>query len=153
MIKEIIAADTGLIFRRSALERAHIDVDELVEAAERTKIDAKHEFKATTQETATPAARAATSSSNPTLRVSIVDGGEAVPVLDTDDGMTAAEALEGTRYLSLYERWKAVSSSVTDALCKITDDLVKKPAWWLLEFLPFIDSKQDEHGHWKNSFR
>src|ERR1700694_25590 len=32
-------ADTGLIFRRSALERAHIDLDEIVQAAERTKID------------------------------------------------------------------------------------------------------------------
>jgi hypothetical protein len=152
MLKEIIAADTGLIFRRSALERAHIDLDELVEAAECTKIeDAKRKFKATTQEVATLVKRADGSSANAMLRVSTVDGGEAVPVRDADDGKTAAEALKEEGHLSLYDRWK--SSSVKDALCKMTDELVKAPAWWVLEFLPFIDSNQDEHGRWKNSLR
>lgn len=43
MIKEIIASETGLIFRRSAMERANMNLDELLAAAERTKMqDARH---------------------------------------------------------------------------------------------------------------
>ena len=56
--QRVIAADTWLTLRPSGLERAHIDVDELVEAAKRTKIDAKRKFKATVQEATTLAARA-----------------------------------------------------------------------------------------------
>lgn len=48
--------------------------------------------------------------------------------------------------------WKT-SSGAEDALCDITDELKKAPGWWALEVLPFIDSNQDEHGHWKNSLR
>lgn len=152
MLKEIIASDTGLIFRRSALERAHIDMDELVQAAERTKLeDAKHKQKLTEDQAA---ARASTggdtdASPNATLKISAVDGGTAVPVLDSDDGKLAKDQLESQ---SLYERWKT-SSGALDAVCKYTDELVIAPAWWLLEFLPFIDSNQDEHGHWKNRLR
>ena len=57
--QRVIAADTWLTVRPLVLERAHIDVDELVEAAERTKIGVKHKFKATApQEAPTFAARA-----------------------------------------------------------------------------------------------
>jgi len=157
MLKEIIAADMGLIFRRSAIERAHIDINELVEAAERTKIeDAKHRSEVSRvagEQQATLVGGHRTSSSPTTLRVSTVDGGEAASVHDADDGMTAAEALKAAKHLSLYERWKATSSAVRDAVGKITDELAVAPAWWVLEFVPFVNSSQDEHGHWKNTLR
>src|ERR1700733_7753878 len=147
MLKEIIAADTGLIFRRSALERASINIDELVEAAEYTKIeDAKHRPKVSGEQQATLV-------SPTTLKLSTVDGGEATSVHDADDGMTAAEALKAAGHLSLYQRWKATSSAVRDAVCKITDELVVAPAWWILEFVPFIDNSQDEDGRWMNTLR
>ncbi|KAF9512786.1 hypothetical protein BS47DRAFT_1382809 [Hydnum rufescens UP504] len=40
-----------------------------------------------------------------------------------------------------------------DAVSPITDALVTTPGWWLLEILPFIDSKQDQHGHWTSYVR
>ena len=150
MLKEIIAANTGLIFRRSALERAHIDIKELLEAAELTKIeDAKLKNGPTEDPAATLVNHAESSMPNVTLRVSTMDGGEAVPIPDADDG----KALKEAEHLSLYNRWKATSSAMKDSLCHMTDQLVVKPAWWILEFLPFIDSNQDEHGHWRNSVR
>ena len=43
--------------------------------------------------------------------------------------------------------------SYRDATSKITDALHQVTFWWILEFLPFIDSKQDEHGRWRNKPR
>lgn len=151
MLKEIIASDTGLIFRRSALERAHIDLDELVEAAERTKIeDAKHKLKISEDAAATLVA--STSGNDATLRVTTMDGEDIETVHDEDGGKTVEQKLKEEDHSTLYGRWKT-TSGLSDSLCKITDELVIAPAWWLLEFLPFIDSNQDEHGQWKNTLR
>lgn len=168
MLKEIIAADTGLIFRRSALARAHIDLDELVEAAERTRIeDAKHKVKVKDASatgngsgSATDATlTAAGTSPTATLKLSLMDGEAAVPVLDMHNGSVknpakaeVAEAEHEITTRSLYERWKT-GSGKQDAECELTDELYRAPAWWLLECIPFVDSNQDQHGHWKDSVR
>lgn len=177
MLKEIIASDTGLIFRRSALARAHIDLDELVEAAERTKIeDAQHKVKVkdTSTGAGTDASTAAGTSPPATLKLSLMDGEAAVPVLDmhadndinngngtvkssstsAKDAASAevAQAESDVASRSLYERWKTGSGKL-DAECVITDELARAPGWWLLESIPFVDSNQDQHGHWMNSLR
>lgn len=168
MLKEIIAADTGLIFRRSALARAHIDLDELVEAAERTKIeDAKHKVKVKEASAASAGSgsgtdatsTAAGTSPTATLKLSLMDGEAAVPVFDMHNGSVknpakaeVAEAEHEITTRSLYERWKT-GSGKQDAECELTDELYRAPAWWLLECIPFVDSNQDQHGHWKDSVR
>lgn len=52
----------------------------------------------------------------------------------------------------LYAMWKETSGA-GDAECALTDELTKAPGWWFLEFIPFVDSNQNEHGTWKDSIR
>lgn len=39
-----------------------------------------------------------------------------------------------------------------DAIAPLFDEL-KSPKWWILEFLPFVNSEQDELDNWKTWFR
>jgi hypothetical protein len=174
MLKEIIASETGLIFRRAALDRAHINLDELIEAAARTKIaDAKEAARKYSAGSTAPTSPTdgtapnspitgtstflggATLTANPRniaddvqLELSLKDGGPAVNAAagaeKQIDEKVFAQAQE-----DLYTRWKA-SSGARDAMCKLTDELQVAPAWWPLEFLPFLDSNQDPHGRWKD---
>lgn len=162
MLKEIIAADTGLIFRRSALERAHIDLGEIVEAAARTKLeDAERAARiaaATPSNPSSPVDGSGTSMDakipltnlDIDLNISPIDGAAPVDVApqSTAAALEAKVKSQATTD-SLYKRWKT-SSALADSECKITDELSKNWSWWLLEFIPFIDSLQDPHGHWKN---
>ncbi|KAF8323169.1 hypothetical protein DL93DRAFT_2092864 [Clavulina sp. PMI_390] len=171
MLKEIIATDAGLIFRRSALERAGIDIDDLVQAAERTKIeDARHKIKVTqakidagtlpgsstaVQEHIIAPAQATLAKAavdpDATLKVSSGDRGTIAHVKDSDDGELAINQVESE---SLMERWQSTNvNNVPDAQCQGSDALKTPSFWWLLELLPFVDSNQDENGVWKNSFR
>lgn len=177
MIKEIIASETGLIFRRSALERAHFNLDELLQAAERTKIeDVKHKvypsyfsFCSSVITESSPSSpqlkvskdiadfksqqAAAATDPHATLRVSDVDGGVASTADGHKGGKTVSEIAEDElESENLYERWKG-SSGAADAECPLTDELSRAPGWWILECIPFIDSNQDKHGHWKDTLR
>ena len=40
-----------------------------------------------------------------------------------------------------------------DIVQPIQDELQSNPLWWILEFLPFIESSQDEHGEWHSYVR
>lgn len=46
-----------------------------------------------------------------------------------------------------------VDAREQDVLGPMHDKLSKSPAWWIVEFLPFVYSKQDASGVWRNSVR
>lgn len=46
-----------------------------------------------------------------------------------------------------------VNARPEDVVSPMHDKLKTSPAWWLLEFLPFITSKQDENDQWENNVR
>ncbi|KAF9508682.1 hypothetical protein BS47DRAFT_1415327 [Hydnum rufescens UP504] len=144
MIKEIIIADPGIHFRKSEMARHGINHDHLVAFAaaqsEAAKIgsDSKETLKCTEAEAILQHQR------DVAARTS-VDGGHEpeaeIPKVNGNDTTPTAEPEKQNI------RWRK------DAVSPITDVLVTKPAWWLLEIFPFMDSKQDQHGHWTSYLR
>lgn len=147
MIKELIAADTGIVFRKSEMSRYRISYAKLVEQAAAEK-------------------RQSISISLGSDSIQTVKRSEAEVMLHHHEkGITAPTAVEGDQGTDAApekidlpttpasKKDKKQTKTYKDSISPITDELVKSPAWWLLEILPFIDNKQDEHNHWINYVR
>jgi hypothetical protein len=144
MIKEIIIANLGIIFRKSEMALHGINYDHLVAFAaaqcKAAKIgsDSKETLKGTEAEAILQHQRDAAAGTS-------VDGGQEpeaeIPKVNGNDTTPTAEPDKQKI------RWRK------DAVSPITDALVTTPAWWLLEIFLFMDSKQDQHGHPTNYLR
>ena len=163
MLKEIMAADTGIMFRKSELHRYHISYDKLVKEAavsraERVKRDKERvsmmgDDNMTGNESSTDLG-----SKSPQDFVVVdqppVTGGTTIPEIEVRSPEGSAPTSdkpvpkEPTNKSPKNER-----QTYKDGVSPITDELKRNPFWWCLEILPFIDSHQDEHGHWRNYLR
>jgi hypothetical protein len=108
MIKEIIAADTGIIFCEDEISRFGINYDTFLKQAKVEK--AKRE--------------------------------------SLSSELSEAEIFKPQHY------WNKIYSAVTsDVRSPINNEIMKMPLWWLLEFFPIIESRQDGKNHWTQSIR
>ena len=182
MLKEIIAADTGIMFRKDEMQRYHISYDRLVREAVVSRAERAQRDKerlATTGDNATddesPTRESWTqlkSGQDPTgdqpprqepvtgetpvleindLEVKTPEGG--APTSDRADIEISVNNSNAVPKAPGHKLPKNERQRYNDAVSPITDELTRKPFWWLLEILPFIDSHQDEHGHWRNYLR
>ncbi|KAF8338078.1 uncharacterized protein EI90DRAFT_3013398 [Cantharellus anzutake] len=160
MLKEIIAADTGIIFRRGEMHRHRISYNKLVEEAAVACAERMERGWGMSHGDEDASADRMELDANPNIHVSFantdadatrieIKGKKSADGGTTDDEASEVNHDEAPAYqLSKHERQR-----YKDAVSPIKDELKRQPLWWLLEVIPFISSSQDEHGHWRDHLR
>lgn len=157
MLREIIHADTGIIFDRHKLMKFGVPDTEF--APRSTKL---HNANATATQVSPPkakipqqptvsekakmaveAAEEENDASEGNDELAPQDGQEDRPSEGASDGITVIE--EGAE--------EEVPWWYRDAIEPMRDELLHQPFWWLLEWMPFYIKRQDEHSEWKKHLR
>ncbi|KAF8323165.1 hypothetical protein DL93DRAFT_2162355 [Clavulina sp. PMI_390] len=178
MLREVIHADTGIVWNRRKMMRFGVPGTEF--APQTTRIPVSPSVNKSMFKNAKKAAMAQASlktqgsaqPQQPTLLTDArhrsdddakanekaangnglskrKDSTAAETMVGDDDGGRAGENDESGQELESIE----VPWWYRDAIEPIRDELNHQPGWWLLELLPFYIKRQDEHSHWKKYLR
>lgn len=135
MLREVIQADTGIIFNRNKLMKFGVPGTE---------------FAPTMQggSAITPRTKGADHPQQP----SVSTGSQAVSRQEGD--------VKASHEMTATETSTTLASEESDApwwyrdsIEPLRDELLHQPGWWLLEVLPFYVKKQDENSVWKKHIR
>lgn len=134
MLREVIQADTGILFNRNKLMKFGVPGTEFA-------------LKTTGNSVIIPQAKGADHPQQP----SISTGSQAVSQEDNAKGGDNMVSLDTSTTLTNGE--SNASWWYRDSVEPLRDELLHQPGWWLLEVLPFYVKKQDENSMWKKHLR
>lgn len=142
MVNEVILADIGILFRRDAFEGipgVAAVVTPKLSIQKPVGSLVKDTGSSPNSEGATTLANILTDSPIPASDTSLHRPSPVEPHKKRAEApLTDDATLVGVRQENM----------VRDAVAPMYDKLKARPVWWLLEYLPMLDYKQDSKGHW-----
>lgn len=160
MLREIIHADTGIIFNRRKLMKFGVPGTEFAPRA--TKLPGSNTNKV---QISPPNAKL---TQQPTVvrEVTMKDESNRDPGEDDDDSSGSAPAGNSVSAKRPVSEMTSGGATIIeegseedvpwwyrDSIEPMRDELLHQPGWWILEILPFYIKKQDEHSVWKKHLR